>query len=136
MRTRVNGDKHSLILFCITLVGAALYLNLDIVQFEPLALWARILPPILLVFGLIGSVFEIKLLRAIGWIGLAVFLLVSLMVSFPSEDYILGGPESNRANFPRDVSTMQISLRLATGVVITILLTWFYHGIGHGGDRL
>lgn len=118
--------RRDLIIFLIVFTIATIFLNLDIVQFQPLALWVKIIPPSLIAFGGLSVVLNIKSLRIVGWIGIGIFLAVSVMASFPSEDYLLGGPSDGHIGIPRIVSNANTLSRMTIGLVITALLFWRY----------
>src|SRR5581483_6045680 len=82
------GSLLLIVVFCSVL------LNLPSLYFEPLAIWVLLGVPVALVAGFIGSVWNSKLLRVIGWAGIFVFSLAVLTGSVPGEDYTLGGPGS------------------------------------------
>lgn len=126
MLAKSTDNKKGIYLFIIALVSGTLFLNLDFLQLEPLALWARLMPPMLVVLGLVGSVYGIKPLRFAGWVGIVAFLLVFLLASFPSEDYLLGGRDTPRVGMPRTVSNTNTLVRVVVGLVITILLVQRY----------
>jgi hypothetical protein len=114
------------ILFLVVFTIATVFLNLDLLHFQPLALWAKLLPPVLIAIGGFGAVRDIRALRFAGWLGIFLFLLVALMASFPSEDYLLGGPDTDPAELPRTVSSANTFVRVAVGLAITALLFWRY----------
>jgi hypothetical protein len=120
-RKNING-----IVFLIVSITALLFLNLDFIHYQSLALWAKLLPPTLLLIGFWGSLSGLTLFRFTGWIGIVLFLLVSLLSAFPTEDYVLGGVADDPGSLPRDVSNAAISARLAVGSAISILLAWLY----------
>lgn len=120
------ATKPQTILFLIVFAVATIFLNLNFIHFQPLALWAKLLPPLLIAIGGFGAVRDIRALKFAGWLGIALFLLVSLMASFPSEDYLLGGPDTDPAELPRTVSSANTLVRVAVGLVITALLFWRY----------
>jgi hypothetical protein len=112
--------------FLLVFATATIFLNLDAIHFGPLALWTKFLPPTLIAVGALGTVRDIRLLRIAGWVGIALFLLVSLAASFPTEDYLLGGPNDNPADLPRTVSNANSLARVTVGLAITALLFWRY----------
>jgi hypothetical protein len=63
-----------------------------------------------------------RALRPAGYIGIALFLLISLAASFPTEDYLLGGPNDNPADLPRTVSNVNSLVKVTVGLLITALL--------------
>lgn len=113
-------------LFVVSFSIATAFLNLDSVNFQPVALWAKLIVPAMIGIGGIATARNIRVLRPIGWIGILLFLLVSVVASFPSEDYLLGGPNDNPADLPRAVSDINSWIRVIVGLLITALLFWRY----------
>jgi len=128
-------DKQRFRRFLFALFTETLFLNLDILHFQPLSLWSRLLPPLLLVLGLLGSAYEVRPLRFAGWVGIMIFLLISLLASFPSEDYLFGGPDSGHLGMPRTVGNANTLVRVIIGMVITLLLFQLYRRLQTSPDR-
>ena len=123
MLTRLRTRKE-IILFAIVFVAATVFLNLDMLHFQPLALWAKLLLPALIAVGGFGAAREIRALIFAGWVGITLFLLASLMASFPTEDYLLGGPEADPAEIPRTISSTNTLMRVAVELTLTALISW------------
>jgi hypothetical protein len=121
-----SSSRNDLVAFISMIVATAVYLNLDMIHFQPLSLWAKTLPPMLLFMGAIGTVRDVKALRYVGWLGIALVLVVLVAASFPTEDYVLGGPDDNPADLPRTVSHLNSLARVSIGLSITVLLFWLY----------
>lgn len=126
----ISDIKHisskRLLEFVAVSVISIFYLNINDLHYLPLAIWAKLLPSMLLMAGVVAVIFQINILRIVGWLGILLFLIVSLAVSFPSEDYVLGGPHAGPESGPRDVSTIGVFLRVFAGVSITSLLSLCY----------
>jgi hypothetical protein len=121
VKTNRAGGAYN-IYYILSVVLASVFLNVDLFHFEPLALWAKLLPPALMLCGIIWSAKQIRILRFIGWIGIALFFIVALAVSFPEEDYVLG----HYTGGPPEVSTFQILVRLLVALVMTSFLAMTY----------
>jgi len=100
-----------------------------------IGVWAGILPVALLLLGLLGSVLGLKSLRFLGWLGVLVFLLLSLDMPFPPEEYRLGEVGDDPKSLPRTVSTAVIVTRMAADLAITILVAWLYRQLGIAADK-
>jgi hypothetical protein len=109
-------------LFPAAVIVAAMFLNISSIHFQPLAVWARIVPLLLLVIGLTGSMVPLTVLRVIGWMGIALFFYVASGASFPSEEYIFG----QYTGGPPEVGTLNICMRLALAVALTTFLIVTY----------
>jgi hypothetical protein len=77
----------------------------------------------------------IKTLRFLGWLGVIIFLLISLGASFPPEEYRLGEPGDDPASLPRTVSSAAIIARVAAGLAITSLIVWLYRRLRIAADE-
>lgn len=128
------GISNEMAMFLLVLAAATVYLNVDALHFGPLALWAKFVPPLLITVGALGVVRDIRVLRPTGWIGVALFLLVSIAASFPTEDYLLGGPDDNPADLPRSVSNANSLVRVTVGLILTALLFWRYRRLRTSTD--
>jgi len=104
--------------YAISIIIASIFINADGVQFQPLALWARIIIPVLLVAGFLGNKLQNTLLRIIGWVGIALFCIVASAAALPGEEYVLG----HYTNGPPEVGTLHILIRLFVALAITSLL--------------
>jgi hypothetical protein len=109
----------------IAVVVASFFLNISVIHFEPLAVWARLFPPLLLIIGLIGSVTRFSILRIGWWVGILMFFIVASATSFPSEDYVLGLYAAPGAG-PPEVSAFNVCIRLLIGLTITTSLILTY----------
>lgn len=108
------------------LLCAALFLNIDAIHYHPVTAWAKTVPVILILAGAVGSVKKIPVLRLVGWLGIAMFALISVGISFPTEDYRLGGPDGDLAQVPRETPASLIAAKLAAAALITMTLSWFH----------
>lgn len=104
-----------------TVLAFALF-NIHATQFQPLSLWARLVPTSLLLAGLAGCILDSRVLRASGWAGIVVVLLVASVISIPGEDYVLG----LYTHGPPEVTTLEICVRLIAGFMITAILVLTY----------
>src|ERR1051325_6271294 len=90
MKNETTPIKKPISWYFITAVTSALFLNVNAIHFQPLAVWARVLIPLLFAVGLVGSTYRLIVLRLAGWVGILTFFVVTIAASFPSEDYVLG----------------------------------------------
>lgn len=121
--------KNRFVGFLLALLAATIFLNLDALHYQPLQLWARLAPSLFMLVGAVGAARNVKLLTIVGWLGIAAFLIVSTAVSFPTEDYVLGGPNTSMHDVPRDVSSKLILVRVLVGMGLTLLLSHQYRRI-------
>jgi hypothetical protein len=112
-----------------------MYLNLKPIHFEALSLGARLVPMTALAIGLCGSLFKARLIRFVGWIGIVMFFVVSVALSFPSEDYVLGHSPIGSGTGPREVSAVTVSIKLLMGFAITMALILTYRRARPVSDR-
>lgn len=136
MRIRAVLKRRRIVEFAfgILLIGA--YLYVPTLHYAPVRFWVASLPVLLLLIGLFGSAVGLKSLRFLGWVGLTIFLLLSLGMSFPPEEYRLGEPGDDPDSLPRTVSTVVIVARMATGFAITVLVAWLYRRLAFAAEEL
>jgi hypothetical protein len=120
------------LLFCLVLLCATVFLNVHALHYEPLLLWTRTIPFILILIGLGGILREIKALMLVGWIGIFVFSIICIGASFPSEDYVLGRDSTNLMSGFRVVDRSTVAVKLVTGITISVLLACLYHRLSRG----
>lgn len=108
--------------YVLSIMIASLFVNVDILQFQPLVLWVRIMIPLLLVFGYFGNKFQNPPLRIVGWLGIALFFMVASAAALPGEEYVLG----HYTNGPPEVGTFTIIIRLLAALTITSFLLVSY----------
>ena len=111
-------------------VLATIMLDAPWLQFQPLALWAQLVAPALLVAGLIGSARNIPPLRIAGWIGVFTVILFGLNFVIAGEDYVFGGPGGPPLSAPRSPSVTEVRLRLASWLILSVLLVWCFRKLG------
>ena len=133
---RSNVKLRRILEFFSGILLVAVFLNVSTIHYAPLRLWVGALPVALLLLGLFGSVMGLKSLRSLGWLGVIIFLLLSLGMSFPPEEYRLGEPGDDPDSLPRTVSTTVIVARMAAGLAITISVAWLYRRLGFATDEL
>jgi hypothetical protein len=85
--SRYAGREHDRIIFSVLIVLVAVALNHPDYLVEKTTLVHRIVVPVLLLIGLIGSVGRIKLLRLLGWAAIAWFLPV-ILLSVPDLEHM------------------------------------------------
>jgi hypothetical protein len=83
-------DTELLAAFVIMIVLATLAINITALHYVDIVLWPRFVVPGLLLTGLAGVMFRLGHLRVIGWIGIALYLLITMGLAFPSDEYIYG----------------------------------------------
>lgn len=110
--------------------GASIMLNVRQLQFEPLLLWVRIICPMLLAIGILGSMFGSRLSRILGWLGILVFVVSAIGMVLPGEDYMSGGPDGPPLAAPRMVPVLEIVLRFALCALVTLVLVGSYYRLG------
>ena len=109
--------------FLLVLLAATLLLNLDSLHYTPLYLWPQVLPPVLMIVGVAGSIFGLRSLRLVGWAGIVLFSIIAFATSFPSEDArLLGNPVPGF----QEITIMTIAVRLVVALTMTISLTYCY----------
>jgi hypothetical protein len=106
-------------LFGLIIVATAV-LNLPQLFFQSAALWVRILVPLVLLIGLLGGMLSSAWLQVGGWVGIALFLMTSLLMSFPGEDYVLGSA-LDPAPHP-DVNGWLVLVRMIFVTALSILM--------------
>lgn len=117
-----DNRRHRNAPYAISIIIASIFINADAVQFQPLAVWARIIIPALLVAGFLGDKFQNTLLRISGWIGIALFCIAASAAALPGEEYVLG----HYTNGPPEISNLHILIRLFIALIITFLLVVSY----------
>src|ERR1043165_6873397 len=90
------------------LVLASVFLSINALHFQPLALWIRITVPVILSIGLLGIIIKNTLLRVFGWLGIVLFFIVASAPSLAGEEYVLG----HYTGGPPEVGTSNILIRL------------------------
>jgi hypothetical protein len=114
-RARLLGS----LLFPITVAVCAL--NVPGFFWEPLPLWFRITIPGLLIAGFVGTVVRSRILRVVGWIGIAWFTLLVLYIAALTDDYILRGTHAGLPNVPSAAAFVwRILLFLGISVLLII----------------
>lgn len=125
----INGQRASdrrYILFTLVAIVANAYFWIDVLHLERLAYWVKIVPALMMILGTVGSLLSKGYLRAIGWIAILLYLVISLMTAFPSEDYRFGDPGTDPALLPLEVSNFAMAVRLCVGAGLSLLLAIFY----------
>lgn len=100
----ISRRKPQLGCLLLIIVFSSVLLNLPTLYFEPLDTWVCVGVPMALLVGFIGSVWKTKVFRVVGWVGVFIFLLVTLTGVRPGEDYTLGGPGSPPGPAPHLIS--------------------------------
>jgi hypothetical protein len=114
----------------LAVLGASILLNLSYLYDEPFDGWVSVGLPVALSLGFVGSAWNYRLLRLIGWISVAVFMLVELISIVPGEEYTLGGPGSPPGPTPHLLPHNIIVLRtfLFVGGAILLALCYWWAG--------
>ena len=126
MALRLTDNQKRLVFFAVCSGLSTLVIITHQIQFEPLHIWIRICIPILFTIGLIGGYLRNRYLRAFGWIGILVFIIVAIHVVMPGEDYIFGGPKGPPITAPRIVSGADILVRFAIWAALSSSLVWSF----------
>lgn len=114
------------LLYISSIALVSIFLNADSIHYEALAIWARVVPISFMVIPLfVHSKFR-SFAKIMGWAGIFAFFVIASAVSFPSEDYVLGGLDSGPDSGPKDVSMVNVSVRFFIGLSLTSLLIWAY----------
>jgi hypothetical protein len=92
----------------------------------PLALWVRVVVPMLLIGGIAGNLFKLKLASHLGWFGIGLFCLAGVISSFPTEDDVLGWTNGSRQVPPKEIAEDFIWGRVLFVIVISIAWCWCY----------
>jgi len=92
----MDVGKNRIVRLCLFLVicWCIFLLSYSPLYYEPLPAWVSYGVPILMIAGLLGSIFPSRALRITGWISVCLFALTEIGAVIPGEDYTLGGPES------------------------------------------
>lgn len=98
--------------------AAAAILNVTSLQYEPIQLWVRVICPVLIFVGIIGSVREARFIRIFGWLGIGLFIVCGLQMILPGDDYMSGGPNGPPLEMPRLVSPYEIGIRLVAFLIV------------------
>jgi hypothetical protein len=69
------------LVFLISVIAAAFVLSWPTILIEKTQVWHRVLDPLLMLIGLVGSIMKSWLLRVVGWIGIIWFIPVILFAS-------------------------------------------------------
>lgn len=112
LRTPIKGSFVGSFAF---IVVAVLALNLPQIFFEPLPLFFRLIDQALLLLGLTGMVSKRKPLRALGWIGICLFIAYVVFGSLPSLDHPAFAPDGEQRPeqwMPRLILWLVISVSL------------------------
>lgn len=109
---------------------ATFIVNASFFYYDPIHLWVRVTFPIIMIFGMYGTISGGRFFRWLGWLGIGVFILCGLEIVFPGEDYISGGPEGPALAEPRIPSLMETAIRLTVIAFVTIGLIYIYSILG------
>jgi hypothetical protein len=105
--------------FLLLVAVAACALNVPGFFWEPMTLWLRITIPGLLIAGLVGTLVGSRILRVVGWVGIALFTLLVLFIAFLTDDYIFRGTPAGLPNVPSATAfAWRILLFLANSVLL------------------
>jgi hypothetical protein len=110
----------------VLMAAAAGVLNAPMLFFEPLAGWVRILVPLLLLAGYVGTLQRNQWLRVAGWVGIALFAFVTISGAKPGEDYTLGAPAGTTGAGPHVLDHATATTRLLCFLLLTVALIAFY----------
>jgi hypothetical protein len=114
----------SLIIVSVAALAATIMMNVTALQYEPLDLWVRLVCPLLLIGGIYGSTRGSRILRAVGWLGIVIFILCGIQMIIPGEDYMSGGPDGPPLAAPRLPTLAETGVRLVAFIAITVALTY------------
>lgn len=135
MYATVAEEKSRLMVtFAILVAFGTLVLDLPQLQFQELKIWAKLMPPLLLVAGLIGSITNTRIIRAAGWLGILCFFVLATNFVLPGEDYILGigsHPSAHAPNFPGPSALW----RLVVWLILSMSLVWCFWKLGARSKR-
>jgi hypothetical protein len=128
-------SSKAFFVFSVVALAAAVTQNTPGLQFDPLHLWVKILNPLLIFIGLAGSLYNSRVLRILGWLGIALYLGCAVEMIFPGEDYVSGGPNGPPLMAPHLVSAENIALRFVLFMTLIIVLVCSYIKIGKPPNR-
>lgn len=123
-------SRSGVIAAVVSAAVAIVSLNIPWLQFEPLLLWVRVLCPLLLLLGLWGSIYNSRIARLLGWLGILVFMGCAIGMVLPGDDYMSGDPDGPALDEPRLVSGRETLGRLLFCVSLIVALIWSYVRIG------
>jgi hypothetical protein len=116
-----DPPKSAFILATVAATVVGLALNISALQFEPFALWVRIVCPLLIIVGIVGSWYSARTLWLAGWMGILLFLVCAFGMIVPGEDYISGGP----AGLPLGQPNLPSANVTVTRLIFVLALTGF-----------
>lgn len=135
MATKNSRHRSILLGGCFFLMATATFvINLPQMFFGPLPLLFRVSVPVLLAAGFLGSALRRKFLRLAGWIGICC-LVLTVLLAFPTEDYVLGGPGYPPTDVPRLVSVADVLWRLAVILGLSVLIIGYFWKLGKTSSR-
>ncbi len=133
VENKTSGVRLGALLLAV--IGASILLNLSYLYDEPFDGWVSVGLPVALSLGFVGSAWNYRWLRLIGWISVAVFVLVELISVVPGEEYTLRGPGSPPGPTPHLLPHNIIVLRTLLFVGGAILLALCYWWAGQPSRR-
>jgi len=126
------------ICWCVTL------LNYPPLYYDPQPAWVSYGIPVLMLAGLLNTIFPSRALRVTGWISVCLFTLAEVGAVIPGEDYTLGGPGSPSGPSPHIIPNNVLISRLAllggSALVLAVSLYFSYRltapkSIGHASQN-
>jgi len=125
MESKPNASrKINYVLTLMSGIAVVAILNIRSLQYEPIHLWVRIICPLLLILGIIGSLLDARLIRIMGWLGIGIFVVCGLQMILPGDDYMSGGPSGAPLNIPRLVSPYEIAIRATVFIAVVTGLVY------------
>jgi hypothetical protein len=123
----VGKNKLMRIGLAVAICWCIFLLNYSPLYYEPLAPWMSYGVPLLMLAGLLGSIYASKALRIVGWISVCLFALIEVGAVIPGEDYTLGGPNSPPGLPPHIIPNSILFRRLLLlGGSALLLIIFFY----------
>jgi hypothetical protein len=126
----VGKNKWATLCLFVLILWSIVLLNYSPLYFEDQANWVRFGLPILMLAGLLGSIYSWRALRIAGWVSVCLFALVELGAVIPGEDYTLGGPGSPSGPAPHIIPNGILFRRLLLlgGSALSLIICFYLAG--------